>query len=63
MRQYAIIYQAEIAVNTRFKGYLFNRRVTHQIKELIVKRDKGIMGLDESWKPAGKTFLDSLPTI
>jgi|LSQX01.1.fsa_nt_gb hypothetical protein len=63
MRQYAIIYQAEIAVNTRFKGYLFNRRVTHQIKELIVKRDKGIMGLDESWKPAGKTFLDSLPNI
>lgn len=63
MQQYAVIYQAEIAASPRFKSYLFNRKVVHQLKELIVKRDQAIEILDEPWKPAGKTFLDSLPSI
>lgn len=63
MQQYAVMYQAEIAASPRFKSYLFNRRVVHQLKELIVKKDQSIIVLDESWKPAGKTFLNSLPNI
>lgn len=63
MQQYAVIYQAEIAATPRFKSYLFNRKVVHQLKEIIVKKDQSILILDETWKPAGKTFLDSLPNL
>lgn len=63
IQQYAVLYQAEIAATPRFKSYLFNRRVVYQLKELIVKKDESIKILDETWKPAGKTFLDSLPNL
>ncbi len=59
--QYFYANQAEIRAASRMKAYLWQRKVVNKMKDNVLKLSSQIAGYDESWKPRGKKFFESLP--
>ena len=63
VRQYYFEYQAEIKATPRLKSYLAQRATVNRLRGVLVRRDTAIVQYDAPWKPAGMTFIASLPGL
>lgn len=63
MGQYRIENRAEIESAPRLKAYLWSAGTRTKLRDYFVQEDAQITDLQKPWKPAGQTFIDSLPEL